>query len=176
MTKAIIVAADENNGIGKSNGMPWHIPSETRYFMETTMNHIIIMGHNSYMALGKPLKNRLNLVISHQKIEDEGVIIVDSLEHSIKLAEELLEKYPNYHSDKIFITGGGMVYKEALEKKLVDYLYFTRIHGKFDCDVYFPKVNWDHWTLLSEEKCGDVINNSTPIPYTIQKWLSKHID
>ena len=173
MTKVIIVAADENNGIGKSNGMPWYIPSETKYFMDTTMNHVIIMGHNSYMALGKPLKNRLNLVISHQKIEDAGVIVVDSLVQGLELAEELLDKYPNYHSDKIFITGGGMIYKEALEKNLVDYLYFTRVHGVFDCDVYLSGINWENWILLSEERHGDEINISTPIPYTIQKWQSK---
>jgi dihydrofolate reductase len=149
---ALIVAADENNGIGKGNDLPWKLPSEMCYFMETTKNHVIIMGRKSFEAIGKPLKNRYNIVMTRDiNYEREGILVVSSLEEAIFFAKLIQSQDSStYESDYIFITGGGEVYKQALESGIVTHLFFTRVHHSFDCDTYFPAFDWQQWKVIKE--------------------------
>ena len=134
---SIIVAAANNGIIGKDGKMPWRLPAESAYFRETTSGHPVITGRKNYEAMGRPLPNRLNVVITSQpdyKVPD-GVIVVHSLEDALNLTE--VKK-----ADESFIIGGAQIYDEAMP--LVDKLYLTDVHAKINGDTFF-RYNPNEW-------------------------------
>ncbi|MCB0736243.1 MAG: dihydrofolate reductase [Bacteroidetes bacterium] len=145
MIKTIIVAAAQNNVIGKDNDLIWHLPKDLKFFMQTTTGHAMLMGRKTMLALGKPLKNRHHIVISSNfSFEHEQVTICSTIEEGIKLAEQMGEK-------ELFISGGGAIYAYCLENNLVDKIYLTRIHHEFEGDTFFPELNMKKWVLANEE-------------------------
>ncbi len=111
MKLSIIVAASENNAIGKNNQMLWNLPEDMRFFKNTTWGFPLIMGRKTFEALGnKPLAGRFNIVISRQPGYNAGnseVQEADSLMNAIELAGKTDAK-------EAFIGGGGQIYKESL--------------------------------------------------------------
>jgi len=129
----IIVAAGENNAIGKDNDLIWHLSNDLKRFKKLTNGHHIIMGRKTFESFPKPLPNRTHIVITRQ--EDykapEGVIIVNSLADAIDAART--DKQP-------FVIGGGEIYRQAMP--LVDKLEITRVHASFDdADTFFPEID-----------------------------------
>ena len=117
----IIVAADQNNLIGKKgtdNGMPWHNSEDFKHFRSTTLNHTLLMGKTTYQAIGKPLPKRHTIVLSHN-FEDERVEVVDDLVGTIQSFKE--------RGEDLFISGGASVYKQALP--YCDQILLSRIPG-----------------------------------------------
>lgn len=130
MSTSIIVAYDENRGIGYNNQLPWpSIKEDFVHFKQTTLNQNIIMGKNTWYSLPKrPLVNRTNIVITSSPIE--GVINFKSL-------EEALKQFKNS-----FIIGGGQLYAYALKNNLIDLIIASEIKEKYKADTYFPFVDW----------------------------------
>jgi dihydrofolate reductase len=141
---SIIVAATENDVIGKDGHMPWHLPAEAAYFKQTALGHPVITGRKNYEATGRPLPDRLNIVITRQENYEvpDGVIIVNSLQKALELPQVR-------QADEAFIIGGQQIYEEAMP--LIDNLYFTRIHTMLDGDTFF-KFNRSEWVELSHKK------------------------
>lgn len=144
MNVSIIVAADENNVIGGHNQLLWKLPDELKRFRTLTKGHTIIMGRKTHESIGRPLPDRRNIVISRSDDVPEGCELAHSLEEALKLAG----------SGEVFIIGGGEIYKQALEKGLVDKIYFTRVHGTFDGDVFFPAIDEAQWKEVQREEHG----------------------
>jgi dihydrofolate reductase len=138
MKLSIIVAAAENNAIGKNNQMLWNLPEDMRFFKNTTWGFPLIMGRKTFEALGsKPLAGRFNIIISHQpgyKTGNPEVQETDSLEKAIELAR-------NMDAKEAFIGGGGQIYKESLP--LCDIIYMTRVFTHLEGDAFFPKIPQD---------------------------------
>lgn len=135
---SIIVAIDEKRGIGKNNELLFRIPEDFKRLKEKTSGHPIIMGRKTYNSIGRPLPNRTNIVISRTKSvnsENGELIQTTSLEDAIEIAK----KSPG--SDELFIFGGGQIFKEAMEKGLVDRLYITMVKGEYDADTFFPEYH-----------------------------------
>ena len=127
---SIIVAADENNVIGKDNELIWHLPDDLKFFKEKTSGHAIIMGRKTYESVGRPLPNRTNIIITRdENFKAEGCHVVNSLEDALVLAKD---------DNEAFIVGGEQIYRLALP--LVDRIYLTRVHHSFDGDRHFPKL------------------------------------
>ncbi len=138
-----IVAIGPNNVIGRDGKMPWHSKKDLAYFKQTTMNYPCIFGKTTYDNLAiKPLPGRLNIVCSSSyKIEQkDNVLRVPSLEEAIKYCG---------NTERVFVCGGAVVYKYALDKDLIDVMYVTEIHDKQleqdvrenpDAFTYFPCV------------------------------------
>ncbi|MFC2134896.1 dihydrofolate reductase [Bacteroidota bacterium] len=146
MKKIIIVAAAENNVIGKDGMIPWHSKEDMKHFKTTTMGFPIIMGRKTFDSLGKPLKGRLNIVISRNsdyKNEFEDVLTFNQLDEAFIRCEA-----DNY--EKVFIIGGGEIYKEAL--KIADEIIITKMNLQVEGDTYFPQINPENWKLISEER------------------------
>lgn len=148
---SIIAAIDQKRGLGKNNQMAWKIPGELARFKEITTPHPIIMGRKTFQSIGRALPNRYNIVITRDndfKIENlresENFVIVNSLEEAIEKAKLAS------NSDEIFIIGGGQIFKEALEKKLVDKLYLTLVEGDYGADTFFP--DYSGFKITKEEK------------------------
>ena len=135
MKLSIIVAASENNAIGKHNQMLWNLPEDMRFFKNTTWGYPIIMGRKTFMALGnKPLAGRFNIVISRQwnyKSGNPEVQEADSLLKAIELAKKTDAK-------EAFIGGGGQIYKESI--LLCETIYMTRVFVTIDGDTFFPEI------------------------------------
>src|ERR1035437_8432163 len=103
MIISLIVVADEKNGIGKNNQLLCHIPADLKYFKQTTTGHHIMMGRKTYEAVGHPLPNRTNIVISRSSNSIEGCVVKAGIEEGIAFA-----KANNEH--ELFITGGGIIF------------------------------------------------------------------
>jgi dihydrofolate reductase len=143
MIISLIVAADENNGIGYNNQLLCHLSSDLKYFKATTTGHHIVMGRKTYESVGRPLPNRVNMVISRNKdLVLEGCIVKQTLEEAIEYAQQAGET-------ELFITGGGTIYEQSLW--LAHKKYITRIHHHFSADTYFPSIP-QNFTLTKDEQ------------------------
>lgn len=146
MIRSFIVARADNGVIGKDNGLIWHMPHDLKFFKETTSGHYVLMGRKSYESVGKPLPNRLNIIITRNTdYAVEGALVVHSLQEALELAEKQQQQ-------EVFILGGGEIYRQALEKKLVDRIYLTEIKDTFEGDTYFPELNPKEWKETHREE------------------------
>ena len=145
----LIVATSENNVIGIKNDLPWHLPDDMSYFKEKTQDSVVIMGRKNFLSIPekyRPLAGRTNIILTKKKdFHASNCMVTNSLESAIRLAKE--EKRKN-----IFIIGGGLVYKYALDNNLIDVIYLTRIHAIIKGDTFFPKLNLDKWKVISKER------------------------
>ncbi|WP_418509146.1 dihydrofolate reductase [Corallibacter sp.] len=136
-TLTIIVAAGEDNAIGKDNDLIWHLSNDLKRFKSLTNGHHIIMGRKTFESFPKPLPNRTHIVITRQEHypTPDGVIVVNNLEDALDAAR--LDKQP-------YIIGGGEIYKQAMS--LADKIELTRVHGTFDgADTFFPIIDRTIW-------------------------------
>lgn len=136
-TLTIIVAAGEDNAIGKDNDLIWHLSNDLKRFKSLTNGHHIIMGRKTFESFPKPLPNRTHIVITRQERypAPDGVIVVNNLENALDAAR--LDKQP-------YIIGGGEIYKQAMS--LADKIELTRVHGTFDgADTFFPIIDRTIW-------------------------------
>ncbi|RKE91921.1 dihydrofolate reductase [Ichthyenterobacterium magnum] len=133
----IIVAAGENNAIGKDNDLIWHLSDDLKRFKSLTNGHHIIMGRKTFESFPKPLPNRTHIVITRQdnyKVPD-GVIVVNNIEDALDAAR---------HDKQPFIIGGGEIYKQSMN--LTDKLEITRVHHSFEgADTFFPEIDTAIW-------------------------------
>tara|TARA_R110002096_G_scaffold49108_4_gene129930 strand:- start:1494 stop:2408 length:915 start_codon:yes stop_codon:yes gene_type:complete len=136
----MIVAAAENNAIGKGNQLIWHLSDDLKRFKSLTNGHHIIMGRKTFESFPKQLPNRTHVVITRQPDyrAPDGVIVVHSLEDAIDAAKNDVQP---------FIIGGGQIYKQAMS--LADKIELTRVHGNFEADTFFPKIDSAVWKETS---------------------------
>ena len=148
MIVSIIVAAAENGAIGKDNDLIWRFPNDTQFFKETTLGHHVIMGRKNFESIPhkyRPLPNRVNIIITRQdNYTAKECTVVNSIESALEVAKKNGES-------EAFIIGGGQIYQLALAKNLVDKIYLTRIHSKYDGDTFFKKLS-SQWIEKSRNK------------------------
>ena len=139
----IIVAVDENFGIGFRGRLPWKLQKEMKYFAATTTKttdpkkqNMVIMGRTTWESLGpkyQPLKNRKNVVLTSQKdFKAKGATVAHSLGEALLLANSKIET--------IFILGGAKVFAEAVNLSQLRGIYLTKILHSYDCDIYFAGI------------------------------------
>ena len=137
----IIVAASENNAIGKNNKLIWDLPDDLQRFKNLTSGHYIIMGRKTFDTFPKLLPNRTHIVVSNKKnlkVPDE-VIVVNNISDAIGISK---------NDPNPYIIGGGQIYKLGIN--LVDKIELTRVHNTFEADTFFPELNLDKWRLISK--------------------------
>lgn len=157
---SLLVAADENNVIGKDNQLPWHLPGDLKYFKNQTWGMPILMGRKTFESIGKPLPGRKSIVITRNKgWQHEGVTVVHSVEEAIETSKNLDVK-------EIFVIGGAEIFKTAFLQ--AGRIYLTRIHHQFDGDVYFPDVPANEWNLVSNRFCAADEKNA--FAHSFQVW------
>jgi dihydrofolate reductase len=133
---SLIVARDRNGAIGKDNDIPWHVKEDLAFFMRETLGGACIMGRNTWDSLPfKPLKNRLNIVVSSQGVEHEYVD--PDLESAIQFAQTRVNR-------RIYGMGGFGIYKAMLP--LADRLLITEVDLEIEApDTYFPEFEVADW-------------------------------
>jgi len=135
MRISLVVAVDRQGGIGRAGQMPWHLPADLAYFRRVTLDKPIIMGRRTYQAIGRPLPQRHNIIISHDKnLRIEGAVVVDSPAAALAEAADASE---------VLVIGGTTIYEAFLPQ--ADRLYITEVLGNFECDTYFPPIDLGQW-------------------------------
>ena len=142
MVLSQVVAAADNNAIGKNNQLLWTLPNDMKFFKNTTWGMPVIMGRKTFESLGKPLAGRTNIIITHkQNWQPEGVFVVHDIEEAMVAAGGTDAK-------EAFIIGGGEIYRQTLP--LTQRVYLTRVHTTLEGDTFFPDINETEWELLSQ--------------------------
>lgn len=149
-----IVCADKNWGIGYKNRLLVSIPSDMKFFRETTTGKVIVMGRKTLESFpnGMPLKNRINIVLTRDRnYEAKGAVIVHD-------EEELMNELGKYDTEQIYIIGGESVYKMMFSH--CDKIYVTKVDRAFQADTYFPNLDemseWKMTQESEEQTCFDL--------------------
>jgi dihydrofolate reductase len=157
---SLLVAASENNVIGKDNQLPWHLPDDLKYFKNQTWGMPILMGRKTFESIGKPLQGRKSIVITRNpEWKHENVDVVHSVEEAVSKAKE-------YGVKEIFVIGGAEIFNTAFEK--ADRIYLTRVHHQFEGDAFFPEVSASGWNLVQSRFCP--ANEKNAYAHTFQVW------
>ncbi len=155
-----LVAATENNAIGKNGQLLWHLPNDLKYFKNLTWAMVVIMGRKTFESVNKPLPGRLNIVITTNKDWNrEGVVRVGNISKAIEYAR-------NENFKEIFIIGGGEIYRQTME--VTDRIYMTRVHTTLEGDTFYPEINSGEFNLESEKRFE--VDEKHAWPYTFEVW------
>lgn len=148
MKLSLIVAAAQNNVIGRDNQLPWHLPQDLKYFKATTLGKPIIMGRKTFESIGRPLPGRTNIVISRQSDwRAPGVVVAQTIEQAIALGQQLRDDHQQPVAE-VMVIGGAEIYRHTLA--VADRVYLTRVHAEVEGDAYFPELPDDQWQKISE--------------------------
>lgn len=135
----IIVAADEQGGIGRNGGLPWHLPEDLRRFKALTLGKPIVMGRRTWDSIGRPLPGRRSLVISRQPgFAADGAEVFDSLEAALRAVADAPEAC---------VIGGAEIYRQALP--YAEVIHLTRVHAAVDADTHFPRLDAGEWEQVA---------------------------
>lgn len=159
-----ILHADKKWGIGKRNDLMFKLPTDMKFFRETTSGKVVCMGYNTLLSFpgSKPLKNRTNVVLCEDGISPEGCVAV----HSVASLLEYVEQYP---TDDVFVVGGASVYKTLLP--YCDKVYLTKVNADGGAEVFFPDIDADENFVLVQES-EPLIDNGYEIKFTVYKNIS----
>ena len=151
----LIAAVDKNWAIGLNNKLLASIPNDMKFFRETTTGHVVVMGRKTLESFPgkKPLKNRVNIVLTTNKDYDAGDNA--TVVHSVGELNEELKKYP---SEEVFVIGGESIYRLLADE--CDRANITKIDREFEADAYFPnldeKPEWEITHTGDVENCADL--------------------
>ena len=135
----LIVAVSSNWGIGNNNDLLFRIREDLIRFKNITTGKVVVMGHNTYKSLGKPLPNRVNIVLSRNtSLEIPGVVICDSIQ---ALEQQITED--------AFVIGGEQIYRQLLHK--CKFAFVTKVNAAPPANVFMPNLDeLPQWKLVEE--------------------------
>lgn len=155
-----IVHVDREWGIGKNNDMMFSLPKDMKFFRESTIGHTVVMGGNTLRSFPnqKPLKNRINIVLSRGQVCDECVLVhnYDELKNELRARE----------NEEIFLIGGGTLYRELLP--YCDEALVTKVDAVGGADVFFPNLDEDERFFCAYES-EPIDDNGYTIRFTTYK-------
>ena len=147
----IIVAMDQQRGIGIKNTLPWKLPEDLAHFKRLTTGRSIIMGRKTFDSIGRPLPNRTNIVVTRNAAwKHEGAT------HALFLAGAIA-LLPDGHG---YVIGGADIYRQTMS--LADTLIVTEIGGVYDCDAFFPEIDLKVWQETTREQH---VSEASGLPY-----------
>lgn len=165
MRISTIAAVAANGVIGKDNDLVWSLPTDMRFFMETTAGHVVITGRKNYESIPekyRPLKGRTNIVITRNRdYRAEGAIVVHDLRDALDKAHAMGET-------ECFIIGGGQIYRHALVGNMVDTQYITHVDASPEGDAFYPDDAWTGWT--AEELRTHEVDEKHDHAYVIKRY------
>jgi dihydrofolate reductase len=140
--KIVLVAAVAENGvIGRGGTLPWHIRSDLQHFKRLTIGRPVVMGRKTYDSIGKPLKDRTNIVITRDPgYAAEGIVVAHSLEKAMQMARDDAKERG---ADSIAVIGGSGVFDETMP--MADRLEITEVHASPEGDTFFPAIDAKLW-------------------------------
>lgn len=177
-----IAAMDINRGIGKNGDLPWFLPKELKTFARLTTGvksegkqNAVIMGRLTYFSIPekvRPLKNRLNIVLSSTLKESdlpENVLLLRDLESVVeKLSTELYRDT----IESAFVIGGSSVYNETMKSSFCQRIYLTEVASSFNCDTFFPDFDKDVFKEINLDEVNHGEQEENDIKYQIHVYSS----
>jgi len=145
----LIVAVDKNWAIGNDNKLLVSIPQDMKFFRETTMGKVVVMGRKTLESFpgGQPLKKRTNIVLTRDKnYQVKDAVVVNTV-------DELLQELKKYDEEEIYVIGGESIYRQMLPYCKVAHV--TKINHAYEADTYFPNLDEkDEWVVtgVSDEQ------------------------
>lgn len=165
MKVSLIVAVDNENGIGKNNDLMWHLPADMKFFKETTTGHIVVMGRKNYESIPerfRPLPNRENAVLTRSTdFEAEGCVVFHSLEACFAHYQDETER-------TVFIIGGGQIYQEALKTGLITEMFITHVNHVYGADTFFPELEWRKWS--QKVIMHQAVDEKNPVSFQVVRY------
>ena len=159
---SIVVATDEQGGIGLEGRLPWHLPNDLKRFKALTMGKPIVMGRRTFDSIGRALPGRVNIVVSRQSgLGIDGCVVVPSLEAALEAAGE---------ADETCVIGGAEIYRLALP--LAETLHLTRVHATVGADTFFPVIDAAQWEEISREDCPADERHAYPYSFVTLRRVS----
>jgi len=153
MTVTLIAAVAENGVIGKDNRLIWRLPSDMKYFREQTLGKPVLMGRKTFESLGRPLKDRTNIVLSRT---------LESAPEGCELVRSVPEALAKYGADgELMVIGGADIYAQTLAA--ADRLLLTEIGQAFEGDTEFPAFDRNEWKLVS--RAEGVLDEKNLLPH-----------
>ena len=137
MSFTAIAAMSENRVIGRGSQIPWHLPEDFKWFKQTTLGHVLVMGRKTFESIGRPLPGRETIVLTRSGFSHPGVTTAATL-------KEVEDKVADRQA---FIAGGAEIYQLALPR--CSDLYLTLVKRTVDGDVFFPPFE-DQFELAAE--------------------------
>jgi dihydrofolate reductase len=139
---SLIVATDDEGGIGLRGGLPWHLPDDLRRFKALTLGKPVVMGRRTWDSIGRPLPGRLNIVVSRDpRLAIQGATVVGTLEAALAAAGGVPE---------VCVIGGAEIYRVALP--LADTIHLTEVHANVGADTHFPSLDPAQWVEVARER------------------------
>ena len=131
----LIANVDINWAIGKNNQLLIKIPADMKFFRETTTGKVVVMGRKTLESFpnGQPLKNRTNIVLTH----DRNYRVADAI--VVYSMDELHEELKKYPSEDIYIIGGESIYRQLVDE--CDVAHITMVDYAYDADAHFPNLD-----------------------------------
>ena len=155
---SLIAAMADDRAIGIDNRLPWKLPADMRWFRRHTLGKPVLMGRKTFESFGgKPLPERLNIVLSHDPhYRAEGALVVPDIEAALAAAGAV---------DEVMIIGGESFYRQLLPR--AERFYLTLVHGQFAADAWFPEFDMAQWREVAREEHGSDDNNSHACTFLI---------
>ena len=160
----IAACAEKNRVIGINGDIHWKIKGEQKRFKEITTGHIVVMGRKTYESIGKPLPNRINIVLTKNKnyeINKYGCLVLNSINEFLRIFGSIGEI-----GVKIFIIGGEQIYREFIP--YCSHATISYVDGDFEGDSYLPDFESD-FEVSEEERI------ESNIGYTVKKMTRRGI-
>lgn len=159
MSISIIAATSTNNVIGIDNKLPWSLSKELENFYRLIYQKPVVMGHNTYRSIGKPIKDSKNYILSHNSsLQIPDCEIINSIDVILKLVEQL--------DVEIMIIGGESIYRQFLP--FTNKMYLTIIEHEFVGDAYFPTWSQNDWRIIKQQRITSEI-----YPYSYLEFVTK---
>jgi dihydrofolate reductase len=165
MRISLLVAMDENRGIGIENRLPWHLSTDLKRFKTLTMGHCLIMGRKTYESIGRPLAGRTMIVITRNPAyRTNGCLIAHSVEEALNLAE-------NSGESEVFVIGGGEIFLQTVD--LADRIYLTLVKSQVIADTSFPEISLSQWLQVKSADYPAGVKDQYPHTYRVLERVSR---
>jgi dihydrofolate reductase len=151
MKLVLVAAVGENNVIGRDGQLPWRLKSDLQHFKRLTINKPVIMGRKTYESIGKPLKDRTNIVLTRRALSASGVFVAANMDAALALARQDAAKRG---TDEIMVIGGSDLFIDLMPQ--AERLEITHVHAAPEGDAYFPPIDPQRWrrTAYQEHPAG----------------------
>lgn len=166
----MVVAADEAGGIGNRGELPWKLPKDVAFFQRITSEcdqagrqNVVIMGRKTWDTIPlrfRPLARRLNVVLTRQRAyHAEKALVAQDLDEALGLVRGRDDVA------RVFVIGGGEIYRLGAEHAACRRVYLTRVEGTFDCDAFFPQLGSEFTLIEASER-----HEENGVGYVFQTW------
>lgn len=143
MIISLIAAVADNGVIGNQNTLPWKLSSDLRRFKIFTTGKAVIMGRKTFESIGKPLPDRINIILTKDKsFKPPKTVVFHDLGDALNFAAD-------NGLEEVFIIGGANIYEQTID--MADKIYLTRVHAKVEGDAFFPDFDMADWDIDEEE-------------------------